>query len=382
MNPIQSMTPLAPLRRLALGLVAAAAAVTPALAQKSDVVYRLNPRTGKTQALQGTVTSDGLDKLAITLRDGDEKSYDSLEVVQVVWGDVPQDFTDGNTYARRADWENAVKSYKAAADGSGTREPVKAAARLAAVEGMLAWGVAQPSRFSDAVAEADLFLSEFGASRHLPRVRSLKARAAWLSGDAAAARDGYRALFEAGKDGAAGYSPLDAADAALQAAHAAIAAGDTGTARELYTSAEGAFRAFQSEDPVQMLAAKEGAEVASLGESYSKVARGDFSGARGALERAVDRMETAAGKGAARLALGEALLGAGEPLAALQPLARVSALDHTDRDRRAAAMVALAKAQRAISADKGAGPAKATLDLVVAHYGDTPAAVEARSLLK
>ena len=43
-------------------------------AAQSDVGERLNPRTGKTQAIQGTVTSDGLDKIEITLRDGDRRA--------------------------------------------------------------------------------------------------------------------------------------------------------------------------------------------------------------------------------------------------------------------------------------------------------------------
>lgn len=387
---VQSTTPtmttsITTSRRGALGSLflsgaVALAAASPAAAQKSDVVYRLNPRTGKTQAIQGTVTSDGLDKIEITLRDGDSKGYGSLEVIQVIWGDVPTEFEDGQKFGRRMDWENAVKSYQAAAESSNARGPVKAAARMASVEAMISWGASQPARFADAVAEADRFLAEFAESRHLPSVRALKARAAWLSGDAEAARDGYRALHDAGSGGADGYPALMVAEAALSAGHAAIAAKDTGTARELFTAAENAFREIAAGDSTDATRAAAGVEEASLGESYSRIAREDFAGARGALERAVDKMETPAGRAAARLALGHCLVGLGENQAAIRVLGWVSGLDHSNADRRAMALVALAQAEMGLG-DKGRTAAKAALDRVVASYGGTPAAATARAIL-
>lgn len=365
---------------LVLTGAAALAAAAPAAAQKSDVVYRLNTRTGKTQAIQGSVSADGLEKIEITLRDGDSKSYDSLEVIQVVWGDVPTEFEDGKKFARRADWENAVKSYQAAADSSSARGPVKAAARMAAVEAMISWGSSQPARFADAVAEADRFTAEFSDSRHFPAVRALKARAAWLSGDAEAARDGYRALHDAGKGGTAGYPAIMVAEAALAAGHAAIAAKDTGTARELFTAAENAFREIAAGDSGDAARAAAGAEEAGLGEAYSRIAREDYAGARGSLERAVDSMKTAAGKAAAHLALGQVLVGLGENQAAIRHVGWVSGLDHSSADRRAQALVTLAQAQLGLG-DKGRGAAKAALDRVVATYGSSPASVTARAML-
>ena len=372
-------------RRGALGSLflfsaAALAAASPAAAQKSDVVYRLNPRTGKAQAIQGTVTKDGLDKIEISQRDGDSKDFSSLEVIQVIWGDVPTEFQDGQKFGRRMDWENAVKSYQAAADSSNARGPVKAAARMASVRAMISWGVSEPARFADAVAEADRFLVEFTENRHLPTVRALKARTAWLSGDAEAARDGYRALYEAGKGGTDGYPALMVAEAALSAGHAAIAAKDTGTARELYTAAASAFGDIAAGDTSDAIRAAAGAEEASLGESYSRIAREDFAGARSALERAVDKMKTPAGRAAARLALGQCLVGLGENQAAIRELGWVSGLDHSNPDRRAMALVALAQAELGLG-DKGRTAAKAALDRVVASYGETPAAATARAIL-
>ncbi len=350
--------------------------------QKADTVYRVNARTGKTTPIQGSVTADGLEKLAITLKDDDTKSYDSSEILRVVWGDVPTSFTDAKKYAKRADWQNAVSSYKEAASDSDARPPVQAAARLHAVESLLTWGKAEPARFADAVAEAERFIAEFADSRHYPQVRALKARASWLSGDATAARDGYKSLYEAGKGGAAGFDPLLVADAALQGGLAAFAAGDSAGGRELLTFAEGAFRGIESEDAGVKAQAATGQEIAALGELLSKVARNDFSGVESALERAADKGETVGGKAAAKLALGKALLGQEKPNDALLHFAWVSAMDHTSADRRAEALIGIAEASMGISPEKGPAQAKAALERVVRDYGATPSARIASERLK
>lgn len=350
--------------------------------QKPDTVYRVNSRTGKTQAIQGSVTADGLEKLSVTLKDGDSKSYDSAEILRVVWGDVPTTFKDAGKYSKRGEWEDAVTNYQEAASDADARPAVQAAARLRALESLLAWGKADPARFTDAVAEADRFISEFADSRHYPTVRSLKARAAWLSGDATAARDGYKSLFEAGKGGVAGFDPILVAEAALQGGLAALSADDTASGRELLTFAEGAFRGIESDDASVKARAAAGLETAALGELLSKVARKDFSGVQSSLERAADKAETVSGKAAAKLALGQALLGQGKPQDAILHLAWVSAMDHSSADRRAAALIGMAEASVAISEDKGPAQAKSALERVVEEYGATPSARVAAERLK
>ena len=368
---------------VALGL---AAALSPigfgAPFQKPDTIYRVNSRTGKTQSILGSVTADGLETLSVTLKDDDTKSYDSSEILRVVWGDVPSTFTDGAKYAKRLDWENAVSNYQEAASDMDSRPPVKAAARLRAIESMILWGETEPARFADAVAEAERFIAEFADSRYYPMVRGLKARAAWLSGDANAARDGYKSLYEAGKGGAAGFAPILVADAALQGGLAALAAGDTGAGRELLTSAEGAFRGIETDDASIKAQAATGQEIAALGELLSKVAREDFSGVQSALDRAEDKAETVGGKAAAKLALGKALLGQEKPQEAILHFAWVSAMDHTSADRRAEALVGIADASIAISAEKGPTQAKAAFERIVREYGGTPSARTAAERLK
>ena len=91
-------------------------------------------------------------------------------------------------------------------------------------------------------------------------------------------------------------------------------------------------------------------------------------------------METPAGRAAARLALGQCLVGLGENQAAIKELGWVSGLDHSNADRRAMALLALAQAELGLG-DKGRTAAKAALDRVVASYGATPAAATARATL-
>ena len=260
-----------------------------------DQVFRFNERTSKTQAFTCTVTSDGLAKVQTTRRDGKNQSIDSVDIIEIVWGEVPASFADGATYAKRGDWESAVKSYQEAAGDSGAREPVRAAARFRSIEALLAWGAADSARFADAVSESDRFLVDPSDNRRLSNVRAMKARASWLSGDPVAARDGYRALFDTGKGGADGYRPLDTANAGLAGAYAALAAGDNVGARELFDLAKVAFGGIESEIATVKAAAAAGIEVSSLGEPLTQVASGDAKRAKSALEAAARSNKTAAG---------------------------------------------------------------------------------------
>jgi len=366
--------------RVATGLVLAIGATATALAQsKPDTVYRYNPRTERSQAIQGIVSSDTLEEVTITDREGEEDTIDSLQVLQIVWGEVPTAMTEGRKLLDQGAYGDALERLRAAAADGTYREPVRAAARLEATEALIEWGATEPGRFSEAVAEAERFMADFSNSRLLPRARMLKARAAWLSGDAAAARDSYKALHEAGKDGAAGYAPIVVAEAALHGAHAALDAGDGAGARELFTAANAAFGAVTSErEPIQRRAA-EGADVASLGDALAKVAEGDGGGARSALERAMTGKDTAAGRGAARLALARVHLAEGNHFDARLAFGWVAALDHSSGDRRAEAALGLAETAAAAGDTEGARQMLA--ELTRAH-GDRPAAAKARKMLE
>lgn len=354
------------------------AAVTPQ-ATKADRIFSKNKKTGKVEADTGVVEEANLSGVKYVSRGDKNESVKADAVVQIQWGTVPTSFTDGETYAKRGEWEQAVASFQSAAADSDAREPVRAAARMRSLESMMQWGATDRARFADAIAEADRFMSDHSTDWQIPAVRALKARATWLSGDAAAARDGYRALYEAGKDGADGFSPLMVAEAALNGARAALESPETSTARELFDTAASAFAAIDSPDPEVMARAAGGAEVARLAAAESLLAKDDFDGAARAFESAIDDVSTSAGMGAARLGLGRALLGKGETEEAQIQLGWVAGLDHTSADRRAAALLALGEALSGVPESASIG--KAALQRVKDEFGATPSGARAVELL-
>jgi TolA-binding protein len=84
----------------------------------------------------------------------------------------------------------------------------------------------------------------------------------------------------------------------------------------------------------------------------------------------------------AMLGLGEALLADVKPREAQLHLARVAALDHTDRDRNARALLRLAESAMLLSDAESRVQAKTWLEVVLSRYGDTPWAAPARQLME
>ena len=360
---------------------AAAASPSWATAQTaaSDKIFSTDKKSGKVKATAGAITEAGLGGIKFDDRGGKSSTLSATSIVLIEWGAVPSAYTDALTYAARGEWESAVTNFQSAAADSDARPSVQAAARLRSIESMIQWGSSEPARFSDAIAEADRFLADHATDWAMPKVRSLKARASWLSGDATAARDGYKQLFAAGKAGVDGYSPITVAEAALAAGRAALFTPETSTARELFDAAASAFDAIDATDAATRARASAGAEVARMASAESMLAKGDHSGAASAFESALQGAKTSAGKGAAKLGLGRALLGKGELHAAQIEFGWVAGLDHTSADRRAAALLGLGQAL--MGSEGGATLAKASLQRVKAEYGTSPSAAKAAELL-
>ncbi|MEO0661604.1 MAG: hypothetical protein AAFZ87_08710, partial [Planctomycetota bacterium] len=248
-----------PTTKLLLAAAALCGLSAPAVSQTSDTVYRYNPRTNRSQTLQGTVNQDTLGNVVLTERDGKERELDPTTVLQISWGDLPVELEEGRKLAKRGAYAEALERLREAAGDDSLRDGIRATARLEAIEALVAWGTSDVAQLAEATKEAERFLADFPESRLVPHVRGMKARAAWLGGDAAAARDGFKALYEAG-NGTAGYAPIVVAEAALAGAEAAVAAGDASGAAELFRSAEAAFGAVTSERDAIQLRSSRGAD--------------------------------------------------------------------------------------------------------------------------
>ena len=356
---------------------------------KPDQVMAKNRRTGAVAPISGVVERDGLEEVVVVVGDRNRNVASNL-VVRVVYGDVPPAYREGLLYFDRGDFENAAAKYQLAAEDASAREVVQADARLRGAQALMRVGAADLTAFGRAAAEAATFLADHPTNRQVPKARSLQARATHLSGDAAGAAGLYRLILrEAETDTLApGYTWFDSLQAGLRAADAFLEAADTAAAREAYAAVESglnrALGALDPDSPERVRLAALQAE-ARLGEGMVLLAGGNASQAltffRGQLASAGTDSAPALRFGA-RLGLGEALLATGEVREAQIELATVSAIDHTDRDRAARALVGLAKCALETPDGDARVNARLWLETVTGQYGDTPAVRAAHEMLQ
>lgn len=369
------------------GLLASLVLCSPgALAQgRLDAISVRNSR-GELQTVSGKVLSNTLTEVRVE-NDEKERTYDAGRVQRIVWGEASSHYREGLKYFERGDFQNAADKFAFAADND-AREVVKASARRLAGDAQLRLGHTDPTRLPLAQAEYDRFRSDFGEGRELPAVLMSQARASLLAGDDAEAAERYRTLFEIGSGDAPapGYSPMLCMRAGLAAARAATSTGETLVARELYGALDSALRTMLAE-------ASEGTEEhghlvrlaadAQLGEGFVLIASGQ---ARQALPFFNARVTSANGSDpslrfGAQLGIGEAHLAQRDYSSARVALASVAALDHTDRDRVARALVRLADCYLNLGTTDSTSQAKRRLTYVVEQYSDTPWARVARETL-
>ncbi|MBJ01561.1 MAG: hypothetical protein CMK00_01680 [Planctomycetes bacterium] len=391
-SPITSTLAAAPTRCRLPGLALAALLLglggAPLQAQQQgrpDQLYIYNVRTKTVNTITGRITEHGLDKVRVETG-GKERSYDSLLVRAITWGQSTADFKNAGKEAGKGDYENAVASFKLAASDSANREPVRAAARARVAQTLAARGADDPAYFGECVSACTKFLSDHPDDRLVPVILDLQARATWLSGQAAEAAGLYRALFDSGRGPAPtpGYPRLLCLSAGLSAGRAATAAADTMAARDIYSALGTALATLlasgEADDP-QRAALERLSVEAGLGEGFVQIASGQASQAlnyfqgKATSEAGVERY-------AAGLGLAQALYAEGRDRAAMIWFARVSTLEAQDRDRNAAALLGLAQCALRLSDSDSATLAKTWLGEVVGSYGDTPAAGPARELSK
>ncbi|MCA8981056.1 MAG: hypothetical protein H6831_10970 [Planctomycetes bacterium] len=354
---------------------------------RPDQVYVKNVKTGEVKVVSGTITADGIDKVVVT-RDGKETKLDAALIEEVVWGESSPAFVEGYTYFDRGDWENASGKFLIAA-GEGERTVVQAAARLLAARSLMEWGATEPGHYSEAASQLDDYISSHSSARELPLARSLRARTAWLMGDAAKAGQLYRSLFEEGTSASPtpGYDLGLCLKAGLQAARALVDAGDTLAAREIYGVLANRARtaAAQAEEgsPERQLFAQLEAE-AILGPGFVDVASSQYDQAITFFSGQKTTAQTSKNATAlygATYGMALALLGKGETRKAQLQFAIVSALDYTDNDRSAAAKLGLARCYVQLGDSDGVATSRALLKEIVEQFGTTPSARAAREML-
>lgn len=378
-----------PLFALALGV----ALTLPLSAQDSSKPARpdqisVRARRGDSVSqVHGVVTKNELSDVVATV-DGKEEKYSSEFVLGVTFGDVPATYRDGVLFGDRGDHASAAANFKLAAGDSAARPVVAAAARLRAAESLLAWGATDATRFAEAAEQAERFVTDHGQNRELPRAQMVRARALLLADkptDAAAAwREVYSKL--AGDSAAEGYRRSECFRAGLFAARALLAAGDTLGARELFGSLSGTLGPIvagldaASEEHAQLAAVL---DEAGLGEGFAELAAGNVPQALTFFQnqqRGLTAESRAGQRFGTLLGLGEALLASKRPREAQIALAEVSALEPSDRDRTARALLGQIEAATALG--EARDRIQPLLDAIVQRYGDTPSAARARAIAR
>ena len=391
-SPIMSQffrqIPSSRLSRLGLLLALLASLTWPvsAFAQAPDQVLWSN--RGKISTVTGTVTTNSLTQVVVQTGDK-ERELDAADVQQVEFGDVPQTFADGRAYFDRGDYENAAAKFEVAATSPETRAVVQAAARLWAARAWLAFGVRDRTAFEKSAEQATRLIEDFTDNRDVPQARALLGRATWLSGNTQGAAELLTALFTEGSGEAPtpGYPTLVAYRAGLDAAQARLETGeeaDVEVARGLFDSVAtglSSVLAGLEEDAADRRDLERIQTQARLGEGFCLLAAGQTSQAKTFFEgQKSSASMVSAQRFASQLGLGQALLAEGSARQAQIEFAQVSALDHTDRDRVARALVGLAECSLALDSADSRKAAKISLDTILAQYGDTPAVLRAQEL--
>ncbi|MEO6708504.1 MAG: hypothetical protein ABIP42_02950, partial [Planctomycetota bacterium] len=329
---------------------AAPAAPAPEKKLKSDQLSVRSKRDGSMQLMTGTVTANNLDQVTLQVAGKDTK-LDSELVIRISWGETSQSYKDGRTYLNREQFADAAAQFRLAAGDASSRDVVKASARLLAAQSLLRWGASEPMHFAEASEEAGKFLSDFAANREVPDARMLQARAKWMAGQTADAAQLYKSIYAEWKPAGPtpGYRRELCFEAGLSAARAMLASQppDTLGARELFTSldkaAGAALAALEPASPARARLARVQDE-ASLGDGFSELATGNSAQAavlfRGKLGSKAGMSDTI--RYGAAFGLAQALQTTGKLREAQLEFAKVSALEHNDRDRAAAAVVGLA----------------------------------------
>lgn len=379
---------LRPLGRVLRGGAALGAALLlaggAALAQgRPDQLWVLD-RNGKPRPISGIVLENGLETVRVQ-REERESTYEAGRVQRIEWGQTSAAFREGRAFFERGDYENAAAKFRIAA-ADDPREVVQAAARLLAGRALLALAAVDPAAADEALEQFQRFLSDFPSNREVPTARLFEARTLWITGKVAEAAERFRALFEAGSGPSPqpGYDPVQCLEAGLQAVQAFLDGDETLAAREVAGALSSACSSVLPTLPEGSPLVHRVAQIASqaaLAEGFAQLKGGQIGAAKSFFQARAQNPENDATRFGATFGLAEALLAEGATREAQVQFAVVAALDHTNRDRRARAIVRLAECASKLPDTDATTQARRWLRDVVEHYGDTPSAPTARTLL-
>jgi TolA-binding protein len=354
--------------------------------QRPDQVHVHDKERDRRTVVTGVVVENTLTSVRVE-REGKETRVDPVEVERITWGTVSPAFREAQVFYDRGDYENAAARFRQATDTE-ERDVTKAVARWRAGEALLELGASDPSRYAEALEEFQRFLADHPQNRHVPQVRMMQARATRLSGDAKAAGALYKSLYEEGASATPtpGYDRLLCMRAGLEAAESLIEAGETLGAREILGVLKSSISSMQPQVAADSAESEELARLAAeadLGEGYVLIANEQASQAESFFQ---SRLQNADSAGAtmrygAMMGLGEAYRAENKYNEARVLFARVSAIDFTNRDRSARALLRLAQTTLDLKEPDATARARKWLTELVESFGDTPSAGPARELL-
>jgi hypothetical protein len=225
----------------------------------------------------------------------------------------------------------------------------------------------------------------------VPRVRWIQARARLLAGQSLEAAQDFRSLYEEGTrvPPSSGYDMNTTLEAGIDAAWAYLAAGDTAAVRELLVGLEAPISQQlsgldgESGSVAQRARLESQQALLKVGEGFCTLVGGQAQHAIDWFKpRSEDMTLPLAARYAATLGLAKAYQAEKRNRLAQVAYARIAAIDHTDRDRVADAMLGLAETTLALQDSEANAQARRWLGRVTEAFGDTPAATRAKAMLE
>jgi tetratricopeptide (TPR) repeat protein len=343
---------------------------------------------GGTSTLSGRILSATLREVIIEI-EGKERSVASDRVLRLTLGAVPAGYEEGLRLFQSGDYANAVSSYRLVAADGGASKVVQASAGAQALEAGLRLAGRGEGDFAALAIDAGRFISSQSDSRELPAVRSLEARALWLSNQAGEAGKRYEALFGElqGATTNPGYDLVECLRCGWLGSLAKLDAGDVAGARKLGKALESALPAALAElaaDDPRRARLEALAQGASQLEGFALLADKKASQAKTFFKSAVDGSKPSdlLQRTVALVGLGESHAAQGEWREARLAFARAFATGADQPEFLCRALAGQAWCALELAESNSKEQARRWLEGLGRSYGTTPAARRGLELAK